>query len=170
METVRVFVIYLNLNTVFVCNGYSAHTKGMITVTSWLGLVGREATILIPPRPVAHLISYVMEVGRAFSVGNSILPVLPFLLCVFLSNGRFDMPSPARDITVTSGNKQGTSLLHLEILVYKVRSTIQFLSILNMNYLPICTSRLVVQHPCLVSLKSMQRYRSWEDKLKYVKI
>ena len=35
-----------------------------------------------------------------------------------------------------------------------------------MNYLPTCTSRLVVQHPCQVSLKSMQGCRrSWEDKL-----
>ena len=40
-----------------------------------------------------------------------------------------------------------------------------------MNYLPTCTSRLVVQHPCQVSLKSMQGCRrSWEDKLKCVKI
>ena len=38
-----------------------------------------------------------------------------------------------------------------------------------MNYLPTCTSRLVVQ-PCQVSFKSMQRCRrSWEDKLKCVK-
>ena len=41
----------------------------------------------------------------------------------------------------------------------------------NMNYLPTCTSRLVVQHPCQDSFKSMQgRKRSWEDKLKCVKI
>ena len=41
----------------------------------------------------------------------------------------------------------------------------------NMNYLPRCTSRLVVQHPCQVSFKSMQGCRrSWEDKLKCVKI
>ena len=34
-----------------------------------------------------------------------------------------------------------------------------------------CTSRLVVQHPCQVSFKSMKGCRrSWEDKLKYVKI
>ena len=40
-----------------------------------------------------------------------------------------------------------------------------------MNYLPTCTSRLVVQHPCQVSFKSMQGCRkSWEEKLKYVKI
>ena len=40
-----------------------------------------------------------------------------------------------------------------------------------MNYLPTCTSRLVVQHPCQVSLISMQGCRrSWEDKLKCVKI
>ena len=40
-----------------------------------------------------------------------------------------------------------------------------------MNYLPTCTSRLVVQHPCQVSFKSMQGCRrSWEDKLKGVKI
>ena len=40
-----------------------------------------------------------------------------------------------------------------------------------MNYLPTCTSGLVVQHPCQVSFKSMQRCRrSWEDKLKCVKI
>ena len=40
-----------------------------------------------------------------------------------------------------------------------------------MNYLPTCTFRLVVQHPCQVSFKSMQRCRrSWEDKLKCVKI
>ena len=40
-----------------------------------------------------------------------------------------------------------------------------------MNYLPTCTSRLVVQHPCQVSFKSMQRCRrSWEDKLKCGKI
>ena len=40
-----------------------------------------------------------------------------------------------------------------------------------MNYLPTYTSRLVVQHPCQVSFKSMQGCRrSWEDKLKCVKI
>ena len=40
-----------------------------------------------------------------------------------------------------------------------------------MNYLPTCTSKLVVQHPCHVSFKSMQGCRrSWEDKLKCVKI
>ena len=40
-----------------------------------------------------------------------------------------------------------------------------------MNYLPTNTSRLVVQHPCQVSFKSMQgRRRSLEDKLKCVKI
>ena len=40
-----------------------------------------------------------------------------------------------------------------------------------MNYLPTCTSRLVVQHLCQVSFKSMQGCRrSWEDKLKCVKI
>ena len=39
-----------------------------------------------------------------------------------------------------------------------------------MNYLPTCTSRLVGQHPCQVSFKSMQGCRSWEDKLKCVKI
>ena len=40
-----------------------------------------------------------------------------------------------------------------------------------MNYLPTCTSTLVVQHPCQVSFKSMQGCRrSWEDKLKCVKI
>ena len=40
-----------------------------------------------------------------------------------------------------------------------------------MNYLPTCTSRLVAQHPCQVSFKSMQECRrSWEDKLKCVKI
>ena len=40
-----------------------------------------------------------------------------------------------------------------------------------MNYLPTCSSRLVVQHPCQVSFKSMQGCRrSWEDKLKCVKI
>ena len=40
-----------------------------------------------------------------------------------------------------------------------------------MNYLPTCTSILVVQHPCQVSFKSMQRYRrSWEDKLRCIKI
>ena len=40
-----------------------------------------------------------------------------------------------------------------------------------MNYLPTCTSRLVVQYPCQVSFKSMQGWRrSWEDKLKCVKI
>ena len=39
------------------------------------------------------------------------------------------------------------------------------------NYLPTCTSRLVVQHPCQLSFKSMQGCRRrWEDKLKYVKI
>ena len=39
-----------------------------------------------------------------------------------------------------------------------------------MNYLPTCTCRLVVQHPCQVSFKSMQRCRrSWEDKVKCVK-
>ena len=41
----------------------------------------------------------------------------------------------------------------------------------NINYLPTCTSRLVVQHPCQVSFKSMQGCRrSWEDKLKCVRI
>ena len=41
----------------------------------------------------------------------------------------------------------------------------------NMNYLPTYTSRLVVQRPCQVSFKSMQGCRrSWEDKLKCVKI
>ena len=40
-----------------------------------------------------------------------------------------------------------------------------------MNYLPTCTSRLVVQHPCQVSFESMQGCRrSWEDKLKCVKV
>ena len=40
-----------------------------------------------------------------------------------------------------------------------------------MNYLPTCTSTLVVQHPCQVSFKSMQECRrSWEDKLKCAKI
>ena len=40
-----------------------------------------------------------------------------------------------------------------------------------MNYLPICTPRLVVQHPCQVSFKSMRGCRkSWKDKLKCVKI
>ena len=40
-----------------------------------------------------------------------------------------------------------------------------------MNYLPTCTLRLVVQHPSQVSGKSMQQCRrSWEDKLKCVKI
>ena len=40
-----------------------------------------------------------------------------------------------------------------------------------MNYLPTCTSGLVMQHPCQVSFKSMQGCRrSWEDKLKCVKI
>ena len=40
-----------------------------------------------------------------------------------------------------------------------------------MNYLPTCTSSLVVQHHCHVSFKSMQGCRrSWEDKLKCVKI
>ena len=35
----------------------------------------------------------------------------------------------------------------------------------------LCTSRLVVQHPCQVSFKSMQGCRrSWEDKLKCLKI
>ena len=39
------------------------------------------------------------------------------------------------------------------------------------TYLPTCNSRLVVQHSCQVSLKSMQGFRrSWEDKLKCVKI
>ena len=42
---------------------------------------------------------------------------------------------------------------------------------MNMNSFPTCTSRLVVQHPCHVSFKSMQGCRrSWEDKLKCVKI
>ena len=42
---------------------------------------------------------------------------------------------------------------------------------MNMKYFPTCTSRLVVQHPCQVSFKSMQGCRrSWEDKLKCVKI
>ena len=41
----------------------------------------------------------------------------------------------------------------------------------NINFLPACTSRLVVQHPCQVSFKSMQGCRrSWEDKLKCEKI
>ena len=36
----------------------------------------------------------------------------------------------------------------------------------NMNYLPTCTSKLVVQHLYQVSFKSMQGCRrSWEDKL-----
>ena len=40
-----------------------------------------------------------------------------------------------------------------------------------MNYLPTCTSTIVVQHPFQVSFKSMQGCRrSWEDKLKCVKI
>ena len=40
-----------------------------------------------------------------------------------------------------------------------------------MIHLPTCTSRLVVQHPCQISFKSMQGCRrSWEDKLKCVKI
>ena len=40
-----------------------------------------------------------------------------------------------------------------------------------MNYLPTCTSRLVVQDPCQISFKSMQGcMRSWEDKLKCVEI
>ena len=40
-----------------------------------------------------------------------------------------------------------------------------------MNYLPTCTSRLVVQHLCHVSSKSIPGCRrSWEDKLKCVKI
>ena len=40
-----------------------------------------------------------------------------------------------------------------------------------MDYLPTCTSGLVMQHPCQVSFKSMQQCRrSWEDKLKCVKI
>ena len=40
-----------------------------------------------------------------------------------------------------------------------------------MNYLPTCTSRLVLQHPCQVSFKSMKGCRrSWENKLKCVKI
>ena len=40
-----------------------------------------------------------------------------------------------------------------------------------MNFLPTSTSILVVQHPCQVSFKSMQGCRrSWEDKLKCVKI
>ena len=40
-----------------------------------------------------------------------------------------------------------------------------------MNYLPTCTSTLVVQHPCQVSFKSMQVCRRRrEDKLKCVKI
>ena len=40
-----------------------------------------------------------------------------------------------------------------------------------MNYLPTFTARLVVQHPCQVSFKSMQGCRrSWEDMLKCVKI
>ena len=41
----------------------------------------------------------------------------------------------------------------------------------NINYLPTCSSRLVAQHSCQVSFKSMQWCRrSWEDKLKCVKI
>ena len=40
-----------------------------------------------------------------------------------------------------------------------------------MNYLPTCTSRLVVQHPYQVSFKSMKGCRrSWKDKLNCVKI
>ena len=39
-----------------------------------------------------------------------------------------------------------------------------------MNYLPACNSRLEVQHLCQLSFKSMQGCRSWEDKLKCVKI
>ena len=37
-----------------------------------------------------------------------------------------------------------------------------------MNYLPTCTSTLVVQHLYQVSFKSMEGCRSWEDKLKCV--
>ena len=41
----------------------------------------------------------------------------------------------------------------------------------NMNYLPTCKLRLVVQHTSQVSFKSMQQCRrNWEDKLKCVKI
>ena len=41
----------------------------------------------------------------------------------------------------------------------------------NINYHPTCTSRLVVQHSCKVSFKSMQGCRRcWEDELKCVKI
>ena len=49
--------------------------------------------------------------------------------------------------------------------------TITLPKFVNMNYLPTCTSRLVAQHPCQVSFKSMKGCRrSWEDKLKCVKI
>ena len=49
--------------------------------------------------------------------------------------------------------------------------TITLPTFANINYLPTCTSRCVVQHPCKVSFKSMQGCRrSWEDKLKCVKI
>ena len=39
----------------------------------------------------------------------------------------------------------------------------------NMNYFLTCTSRLVLQHSCQVSFKSMQYSRSCKDKLKCVK-
>ena len=39
-----------------------------------------------------------------------------------------------------------------------------------MNYLPTCTSRLVVHHPCQVSFKTMQGCRmSWEEQAKMCK-
>ena len=45
------------------------------------------------------------------------------------------------------------------------------LEVSKMNYLPTCTSRLVVQYSCQVSFKSMQGCRrSWEDNLICVKI
>ena len=60
-------------------------------------------------------------------------------------------------------------LKRVNILSVKGHISAKILS--NINYLPTCTSTLVVQHPCQVSFKSMQGCRrSWEDKLKCVKI
>ena len=57
----------------------------------------------------------------------------------------------------------------VKILSFKDHNSAKNLQ--NMNYFPTCTSRLVVQHPCQVSFKSIQGCRrSWEDKLKCVKI
>ena len=52
-----------------------------------------------------------------------------------------------------------------------VNCLISVINLSNMNYLPTCTPRFVEQRPCQISFKSTQGCRrSWEDKLKCVKI